>query len=222
MSKLNVLIVDDHPMISDAYEKALIKIDKSSVYNFEIDIANTIDDALDRIKRKDGQSYQLYLLDVKLPASSNGEFFSGEDLGVYIKELYPEAKILISTTFNDNYRINNILRSINPHGFLIKDDTTPQDFINAIKTILDDLPYYSPKVTKLLRKHITNDFYLDKIDRELLYHLSLGTKTVDLPNLVPLSIGGIERRKRHIKELFNIPGEDDKTLIQLAKEKGFI
>lgn len=210
-------------MISDAYKNALLKIEKSEIYSFNINIADTIDEAKLKITNSVKQEgYHLVLLDVKLPISKDGTLLSGEDLGVYIKEVLPECKILVSTTYNDNYRINNILRSINPNGFLIKDETAPDQFIDAIKTVLDDNPCYSATVVKLLRKHISNDFFLDKIDRQLLYEISLGTKTVDLPGIIPLSIGGIERRKRQLKEIFNIPGQDDKALIQIAKEKGFI
>lgn len=89
-------------------------------------------------------------------------------------------------------------------------------------SVLEDTPFYSKSVTKLMRKHFANDFFLDKIDRQLLHELSNGAKMVDLPKLLPMSIGGIERRKRQLKELFNIAEKDDRTLVRVAKEKGFI
>jgi hypothetical protein len=63
-----------------------------------------------------------------------------------------------------------------------------------------------------------NDFLLDKIDRRLLYQLSIGTKTTDLPEILPPSIAGVEKRKRN----FNVSNLDDKGLITIVKEKGFI
>lgn len=35
-------------------------------------------------------------------------------------------------------------------------------------------------------------------------------------------MGGIERRKRKLKEIFNARERDDSQLIQLAREKGFV
>jgi hypothetical protein len=63
-----------------------------------------------------------------------------------------------------------------------------------------------------------NNFLLNKIDRRLLYQLSIGTKTTHLPEILPPSIAGVEKRKRN----FNISNLDDKGLITIVKEKGFI
>ena len=161
-------------------------------------------------------------LDIRLPPSETNKMLSGEDLGIKIRERIPKAKIIISTTFNDNYRIHSIFRSINPEGFLIKNDITPQELVVGIETIMEDPPYYSKTVTKLLRKKISQEFILDNIDRELLYELSIGTKMKDLPNIIPLSIAGVERRKRHLKEVFDIREKGDRALVLAAKEKGFI
>ena len=65
-------------------------------------------------------------------------------------------------------------------------------------------------------------YLLDDIDRRILYELSIGTKTKDLPALVPLSLTGIEKRKRLLKQIFDIDSTDDRELILAAKEKGFI
>lgn len=222
MNTYNVLIIDDHPIIADVYKSALLSIEKKSKdFTFNINFVNTSDKAITKINSKDAE-YELIFLDVKLPKSKDGEILSGEDLGVEIRKCIPEAKIIVSTTYNDNYRINNILKSVNPDGFLVKNDITPKDLVSAIEAILDDSHYYSKTVLKLFRKHINNDFFLDKIDRKLLYELSIGTKTIDLPKFIPMSIGGIERRKRQLKELFDVQKKDDKDLIQLAKAKGFI
>jgi hypothetical protein len=44
----------------------------------------------------------------------------------------------------------------------------------------------------------------------------------DLPNVLPMSIAGIEKRKRQLKEMFNVQENEDRELILKAKEKGFI
>ena len=221
MQTYTVLIIDDHPIIADAYKSALLKIvSENSTIDFSVEIATTCDAALEKITSK--EAIDLIFLDMKLPKSSDGKFLSGEDLGIEIREKLAETKIIVATTYNDNYRVNNILKSINPEGFLIKNDITPSDLITAIETVVEGVPYYSKTVLKLLRTHINHDFFLDKIDRQLLYELSIGAKMVDLPKVIPMSIGGIERRKRQLKEIFDIQKESYKVLVELAKEKGFI
>ena len=45
----------------------------------------------------------------------------------------------------------------------------------------------------------------------------------DMPNYVPLSAASIEKRKRHLKKIFNVKDKGgDRELILVAKEKGLI
>lgn len=221
MTTINVLIIDDHPIIADAYKSALMKISRDDDhYGFSIFEANTIDKALLELSKK--ITFNLIFLDIKLPKSKDNKFLSGEDLGLEIRRVSPKSKIIVATTYNDNYRLNNILKSVNPDGFIIKNDITPNELVSAIEIVLDKPPYYSKTVLQLLRKQFANNFNLDKIDRQILFELSKGTKMVDLPNKIPMSIGGIERRKRQLKEVFGIIKEEDKVLVQMAKEKGFV
>ncbi len=219
-----VLLIDDHPIILEVYKMALMNAGLS-IENaaFEIETAENSDIALQKIAiASESDGFDLIFLDIKLPPSSDGEILSGEDIGLEINQLLPNAKIIISTTFNDNYRVQNILKNVNPDGFLIKNDIDTEELVEAIKTVIFDPPYYSKSVIKLLRKQISSDYLLDKIDRQLLHELSIGTRMKDLPNVLPMSIAGIERRKRQLKEMFNVEDSDDRELILKAKELGFI
>ena len=162
------------------------------------------------------------LLDINIPPSEDKKILCGEDIGIELRKYFPQIKIIVYTSNNDNYRLNNILRSINPEGFLIKSDINYKNLVDAISRVLINPPYYSNTILNLIRQHISSDFLLDSIDRVVLYQLSKGTKTKDLPKFVKLSKGGVERRKRHLKEVFNIEDKSDKKLIQIAKEKGYI
>ncbi len=93
---------------------------------------------------------------------------------------------------------------MNPEGFLIKNDLDTKELVNAIYTIMQGGVHYSNTVSNLLRKKMFTEISIDKIDRQILYELSLGTKMKDLPNIVPLSIAGIEKRKRILKEIFDV------------------
>jgi len=223
--KYAVLIIDDHPLITEAYKTAFNFYSKQNEdVIFTIQTAMNCDSAFELINEFSSKEKRLHIvfLDIKLPPSKNGKILSGEDLGIKIKKLLPDTKIVISTTFNDNYRIQSIFKSLDPDGFLIKNDITPKDLLETIETILFDPPYYSKTVVKLLRKQVTNDFLLDSIDRKILHELSIGTRMKDLPDILPLSIAGIEKRKRNLKLIFNINSPDDKELLLIAREKGFI
>ena len=223
--KYSVLIIDDHPLISEAYKTAFnFYANQNEEITFSIKTAEDCDNGFRLINDYAKKNIDLHIvfLDIKLPPSADGKIVSGEDLGLKINKLLPNTKVIVSTTFNDNYRIHSIFKSLNPDGFLIKNDITPQELIDTIDTVINDPPYYSKTVVKLLRKQVANDFILDNIDRKILYELSLGTRMKDLPSVLPLSIAGIEKRKRHLQEIFNIKGGGDKELLLVAKEKGFI
>ena len=84
---------------------------------------NKIEDAA----KKNG--IDIVFLDISLPPSADGEYLSGEDLGIAIKKLLPKCKIVVATTFNDNYRIQAILKNVNPDGFLIKNDVNKDELV---------------------------------------------------------------------------------------------
>ncbi|WP_136668615.1 response regulator transcription factor [Flavobacterium sp. H122] len=223
-SELKILIIDDHPMIIEAYKSAVNRVAANfQNIKFTIDTAGDCEAGDQKIKNCNStKKYNIVFLDVKLPPSLNGKIVSGEDLGLKVRNKMPGTKIIVSTMFDDNHRIKSIFKNLNPEGFLIKSDVTTDILINAISAILNNQTYYSETVNQLLRKQLTSDFTLDDIDRQILYLISIGTKTKDLPEFLPLSIAGIERRKRNLKALLKIENNSNKELIKAAHEKGFI
>ena len=220
---IKILIVDDHPMIIEGYKNALLSINSDQI-TLNVDTADTCDSAFYKIKASASNSthYDIVFLDIKLPPSANGIIISGEDLGIKTKELTPETKVVILTMFNNNFRIHNILKNVNPDGFLVKSDVTSDELIRAFHVILNDPPYYSHTVTKLLRTRIINDVVLDDIDRNILFHLSKGVKTKNLIDHIPLSLAAIEKRKRQLKEIFQVEKKGDESLLEEARKTGFL
>ncbi len=223
-SNFKVLIIEDHPFVLEVYKNVLQNISSSNeLLNFIIDTADNCNNAFIKIKNAaQKKNVDIVFLDIRLPPSENSKILSGEDLGIKINELLPNSKIIISTSLNDNFRIQSLLKTINPDGFLVKNDLTIKILKEAILEVINNPPYYSNTVLNLLRKQSSNDVFLDKIDRELLYQLSLGTKMKDMPKILPLSIAGIEKKKRHLIKIFNVKTSDDKNLLFEAKKKGFI
>jgi DNA-binding NarL/FixJ family response regulator len=222
--KYKVLIVDDHPIICNSYKDAVKEVNEEfeDLY-IQVDIALDCDSARDRIRNSwVEKGYDLVFLDIRLPASKDRKLLSGEDLGELIRDEQPQAKIIVATTFNDNFRVQNIFRSLNPEGFLIKNDLDIQEFIMAISHVMQGKPYYSSTVSSLFRKQMTHTINVDKIDRQMLYELSMGTRMKEMPKVVPLSMAGIEKRKRILKQKLDVEDQGDKALITKAREMGFI
>lgn len=220
MSKVKLLIVDDHPLIVEGYKQVILN---DASFNIEITTANNCKEAYDLLSkvRNNGGSFDMVCLDMNLPGYENEGLYSGEDLGLIIRKWFSDSKLVVLTMYSDNFRLYNILKNLEPEGFLIKGDIDPAEFKMAIKKCLKGEVYYSNTVNTLLRSTVASDFVLDKIDRAILYYLSKGLKTKDLPQNVPLSLAGIEKRKRIMKEVFDISG-GDLILIEHAKRHGFL
>ncbi|WP_169578145.1 response regulator [Salinimicrobium xinjiangense] len=180
MKAFNVVIVDDHPLITDSYKTAIEKIFSSGDIITNVTIHNNLDSALDDFKNSTVFSEaDLIFLDIQLPPSKDDKVFSGEDLGVKIRKNELSAKIVISTSLNDNFRIHGLLKSINPEGFLIKNDINKTELLIAIDKVIHTPPYYSHTVLQLMRDQVSSDIVLDANDRKILFELSIGTKLKD-------------------------------------------
>lgn len=223
--EIKLLMVDDHPVIIEAYKNILASEDFREEYEFSIDTAFNCDSGIEKINNsvKNGR-YDILFLDIQLPPSSDGKIISGEDLAVYAKKVLPEAKIIVLTTFNDSHRIHNILKIANPDSLLIKDDLTSKELLKALNTIMNGAPYYSTTVSKFFRKQSINfgQSLLDDVNKKIIYYLSKGIKTKNLPEHVHLSLSAIEKRKVQIREILDLKTKNVDELLKEAKKKGFI
>lgn len=222
MQELKILMVDDHPIIIEGYMNVLMAT-KTDDQELNIDTANNCDMAEIMITRASkNQHYDICFFDISLPPSEDGRYTSGEDLAVLAKTVMPKTKVVILTMFNESFRIHNIIREINPDGFLIKSDLTSMELADAFQHILKSPPYYSSTVHNYVKNTLTSEIYVDDINRKILYLLSQGIKTKSLLDHIPLSMSAIEKRKKQLKMLFSVEDGKDESLLEMAKDKGFI
>ncbi len=215
-------MVDDHPIIIEGYQNVLMAT-KAEDQTLLIDTANNCDTAELMINRASkGTAYDVCFFDISLPASEDGRFASGEDLALLAKKVLPNAKIVILTMFNESFRIHNIIKEIDPDGFLIKSDLTSMELADAFQQILKSPPYYSSTVSNYVKKTITSDIYIDDVNRKILHLLSQGIKTKSLNEYIPLSTSALEKRKKQLKLLFSVTDGKDETLLQEARDKGYL
>lgn len=222
MEEFKILMVDDHPIIIEGYMNVLMAT-KAENQDLKIDTANNCDMAEIMINRasKD-EHYDICFFDISLPPSRDGKYTSGEDLAKLTQKVMPKTKVIILTMFNESFRIHNIIREINPDGFLIKSDLTSMELADAFQHIIKSPPYYSSTVHNYVKQTLTNKIYVDDINRKILYLLSQGIKTKSLLDHISLSMSAIEKRKKQLKLLFSVEDGKDETLLQNAKEKGFL
>jgi len=221
--KIKILMIDDHPMIIEGYQNTLLFTKKENQV-LEIDIANNCDEAIafmDKAVEKENP-YHVLFVDISLPPSKDGLMTSGEDLASYARKVLPNAKIIILTMFNESFRIHNIIKTIDPEGFLIKSDLTSSELASAFQAVLNNPPFYSGTVNSFIRKAIASDIVIDEKNRKILHLLSQGVKTKNLVQHLDISLSAIEKRKKQLREIFEVNDGQDETLLNAARNRGFV
>ncbi|WP_411030966.1 response regulator [Spongiimicrobium sp. 3-5] len=221
MKTIRVLAVDDHEMTTYGYKYILEDTDFGD-FKVQVDTAKSFEQGRQKIEDSARSfHYDIILLDIQL-AQGAAQHQSGEDLGILARKVVPESKIVFMSSFSDNFRINSILKTVNPEGYMVKSEIDQKSLEAMVTTVTTSPPYYTQKALAAIRKKMSNDLSLDENDKNILYYLSIGTKTKDMVNHVSLSLAGIENRKRHLKTLFGIEKQNDQALITEAKNRGFI
>ena len=224
MKTLRILAVDDHEMTTLGYKFILEDTDFDG-FNIHMDTAKSYDEAAAKIhKSVKALPYQIILLDIQLSSNNEGGAKSqtGEDLGILARAVSPDTKIVFMSSFSDNYRINSVMQSVDPEGYMVKSEIDQKSLQAMVETVVKNPPYYTQKALAAIRRRMANKINLDENDKQILHHLSIGTKTKDMVNHISLSLPTIENRKRQIKSLFGIEKQNDQALITEARNRGFI
>lgn len=222
MKDIRILTVDDHKMIMYGY-KYILEDPSFSDFTITVDTANTFELGIQKIENSTiSYKYDIILLDVQLATTEEGISHSGEELGVFARKTVPESKIVFMSSFSDNYKINNLLRIVNPDGYMVKSEVDKKALHKMVHDVLNNIPFYTPKALQAIRKKMGNTIDIDENDKKIIYHLYIGTKTKDLTKHISLSLASIENKKRHLKMIFGVEKQNDQALITEAKNRGFL
>lgn len=219
--KLNILIVDDHPFIIEAYKNTIAGYHPTE-FEFAITQANDCKSAYEVLVNPEMIPYDVAFFDISMPAYHEKNILSGEDLAKLMKKVLPSCRVILLTMHTESLKINNIIKTINPNGLIIKNDLTFDELLVAFDKILKNENYYSQTVVKFVSQQSSDSTLIDEFDRQILYHLSRGVKTKNIPLHTSLSLSAVEKRKLNLKDLFNLKGGDDEALITEGKNRGYI
>ena len=219
-----LLIIERYPFICEIYELVLQKlVIKNPNLTLEIQTCCSLEVAYQLISdSSDAKSFDLIILETNIPGFIKKKFISGEDIALYIRKEIPRAKIIINTAIENRYCLRNIFRSIKPEGFCLKAEFDLASSEEVILAIFDDKKFFSKTIIDILVNECLATDLIDSIDRQILYQLSQGVKTSSLINYIPLSISGIEKRKRKLADFFNLATANSSQLINCARECGYI
>lgn len=223
MKTVRILAVDDHEMTTLGY-KFILEDTEFDDFKVFVDTAKSFEQAIEKIENSvNSFAYDILLLDIQLAQATEAPAKTGEDIGIVARKVIPKTKIVFMSSFSDNYRINSILKTVDPEGYMVKTEIDQKSLQAMVLTVMNNPPYYTQKALAAIRKKMANDdIVLDEKDKKILHYLSIGTKTKDMVNHVSLSLPSIENRKRHLKAVFGVEKQNDQALITESRNRGFI
>ena len=219
--KNNILIVDDHPFIIQGYKNAITRYNPKE-FEFFIEQANDCKSAYDIITNPETAEFDVAFLDISMPSYEEKGLYSGEDLAKLLMKFMPNCKIILLTMYTELLKIKNIIDTINPSGLVIKNDLTFDELLFGFDKVLKNEIYYSQSIQKMIDLAQTEIIEIDLFDKQILFHISKGTKTADITHYIPISLEAIEKRKLNLKMLLNVIDESDIELVREAKNKGLL
>ncbi len=222
METIRILAVDDHEMTTLGY-KYILEDSEFENFNVKVEIAKSYNIGKEKIEFSSRSlQYDIILLDIQLFPTQSNDPRTGVDLGVLARQIVPGSKLVFMSSFSDNYRINNIFKTVDPEGYMVKSEIDELSLKAMVETVIDRPPYYTAGALAAIRRKMSNDIKLDDLDLKILYHLSLGVNTRDIAPLIASTNTTVEARKRQLKSIFGVKNGNDLALMEEARKRGFL
>jgi DNA-binding NarL/FixJ family response regulator len=222
MNTVRILAVDDHEMTALGY-KYILEDSEFTDFNVKVEIATNFEKGKIKIETsKRAIPYDIILLDIQLFSPESKDPRTGIDLGIVARNEVPNSKVVFMSSYSDNYRINNIFKTVNPDGYMVKSEIDEMSLKTMVETIVNKSPYYTASALSAIRRRMSTNIVIDEQDQKILYHLSQGIHTRDIAPLIGSANTTVEARKRQLKALFDVKNGNDLALINEAKTRGFL
>lgn len=220
--KNNILVIDDHPMNSDAYINLIRSKEEfnETIFHKGIDCQA----AFKLIKQAEitETPFDVALIDISIPDYREQKLLSGTDVAILIRNTFPDCIIIMLTMHNESLVLFNAYKQVNPEGFISKNDIDFEMFPEVFDRIVNIENYFSPSINNAIQQLLKKTLSWDEFDTQILLFLEKGIQTKDLPEYINLSLSTIEKRKAAIKtQIFN-QKVTDKELITKCKQLNLI
>ena len=183
MSKVNVLVVDDHQQILETIQDILKTCPETGVID-------TFCDGFSAYANLNRKSYGLCIIDLRLPR------VDGFTLIKYIRKVNPNAKIIVNTMCEELWDAKRILE-LGVEGIVIKTSSLSH-LKEAVERILAGEKYYCPKFRQMEKQQNSGmNVNLSNREIEVLHAVSEGLTTEEIAQLHDVSGNTVESiRKR--------------------------
>lgn len=215
MSKIRVMIVDDHALVREGI-MAFLK------FHNDIEVVGEASNGLEAIEKAERLRPDIILMDIAMPE------LGGIEATLEIKKRMPDIRILILTQYDDKEYVSRLLKA-GVSGYILK-HAVGTDLISAIRAVAKGESYiYSSIASKVIDGFIgkgsamnIEDPYEKLTDREkqVLKLIAEGHSHKEIANLLDISVKTVIAHQTNLSEKLDLHSRA--ALIKFAISKGII
>ena len=198
---IRVLCVDDHPLLREGIA-ALVKSQRDMKLVAE---AGSGREALLSFRE---HRPDVTLMDLRLPD------MSGIDTMVAIRSEFPDARIIMLTTFEGDVEIRRALEA-GARGYMLK-SMPPQDLVDGIRQVHAGKKFIPPAVGSHLAEHM-GDEGLTAREVEVLQQMAGGNRNQDIAQRLFISEETVKVHVKHIMEKLGASARTEAVTIGIRR-----
>ena len=203
-AQIRILCVDDHPLLRKGI-RTVITAEPDMALIAE---ASSGQEAIELFRK---HKPDVTLMDLRLPG------MSGIDTLVAIRTDFPEARIIILTTFEGDVEVQRALQA-GARGYMLK--TMPsEDMVGTIRQIHSGKKRVPAEIAAHLAEHYSDDALTGR-EVEVLRHMARGGRNRDIAEALFISEHTV---KVHIQHIMEKLGAKDRTeAVAIGARRGVI
>jgi two-component system response regulator NreC len=215
VSKLRILLADDHTVVRQGLRKVLEE-------RADWEVVAEAGDGREAVRQAEELEPDVAILDITMP------LLNGVEATRQIVKRSPSTRVLVLTMHSDEAYVNQILQA-GATGYLLK-DSADVDLIQAVSAVSKGKSFFSPAVARLMLDDYVrqladkgiNDRYgsLSEREREVFQLIAEGKANKEIAALLSISPSTVETHRARIMEKLDLHSAAE--IVLYAVRKGVI